>query len=226
MCRPAAIMMSHKGQTINLIAIDLSTSWNTSNVTQSLLSKDSSTHSGMPVPVLSRGALYGGLQDDANIYLWGGTTSPWNETFPGYKVPLPPQYSLWAYNQKSKIWDRFDTGQTIRNRPNGGPAAEATEQGLAFFFNGMVDDHSQTGNQFLLANDSKPFLEGMVVVDLAKKTAKNISTKAVVGDFPRSRGKMEYVKDVGSKGILVMIGGNRKNVQDYSNQFVGDLVSN
>lgn len=195
------------------------------NVTQAVIPKVSNAGTNLPVPVLSRGALYSGRPVDDSIYLWGGTTSPWNESFTGYVAPLPPQYSLWSYDRTLQRWDPFDTGQGVQNRPNSGASAEAPNLGLAFFLNGGIDDHSQAGDSFKLANDSKPFLEGMIVVDTVNKTARNVSTASVTGDYPISRGKMEYVKNVGPKGILVAIGGNRKNVQDYTNTFVGDLVS-
>ena len=209
-----------------MIEVDLESSWyRNRNVPQTSIKKEKNPSTGTPVPVLSRAALYQGSKDDPNIYLWGGTTSPWNTSFPDYRSPLPAQFSLWSYEKSSHSWSQFDTGLTIENRPNSGASAEAPEQGLAFYFNGMLDDHSQQDIQLALDNSSKPFLEGMIVVDTINKTAKNISTQAVVGDYPRSRGKMEYVKEIGPKGILVMIGGNRKYISDYSNQFVGDLVS-
>ena len=76
-----------------------------------------------------------------------------------------------------------------------------------------------------MGDGPKVFLEGMVVLDTDTKTARNLSTKAVVGDYPRSRGKMIYVDDVGATGILVQIGGNQKFVGDSNNEYIGDLVS-
>ena len=209
-----------------LIAVDLSTSWDwKTNVSETAIPKDKPSDSGTPVPVLSRGALYQGGRDDETFYLWGGTTSPWNKTFPGYRSPLSSQYALWKYNLTDQRWGQFDTGLTVENRPNSGAAAEAPDQGLAFYFNGMLDGHSQLGIEDKLDDAAKPFLDGMIVIDTANQTAKNISTKAVVGDYPRTRARMEYIEGVGDKGVLVLVGGNRKHISDYANQYVGDLVS-
>lgn len=75
-----------------------------------------------------------------------------------------------------------------------------------------------------LSPDTKMFQEGMIVIDHSNQTAKNISTKALVGDRPRTRGKMQYISGLGSHGIIVLIGGNEKDVADTSDQSLGDLV--
>ena len=121
-------------------------------------------------------------------------------------------------------WGQFDTGLTVENRPNSGASAEARDQNLAFYFNGQLDTGSQVQTEFTLGDNSKPFLEGMIVINTQDKTARNLSTQAVVGNYPRTRGRLEYVPSLGSKGILVQIGGNRKEVHNYDNQYVGDLV--
>lgn len=53
---------------------------------------------------------------------------------------------------------------------------------------------------------------GMIVVDLVNQTARNLSTDAVSGNTPRSRGGMMYIDEVGSHGMIVQIGGNYQNV--------------
>lgn len=63
------------------------------------------------------------------------------------------------------------------------------------------------------------------MVDHSNQTAKNISTKAVVGNKPRSRGEMQYMGGIGGNGIIVLIGGNEKIVSDTTDRGLGDLVS-
>ena len=65
----------------------------------------------------------------------------------------------------------------------------------------------------------------MIVVDTNNQTARNLSTRAVVGDNPRSRGEIQYIEELGGKGILVQIGGNQKNSGDASSSSMDDLVS-
>ena len=109
-------------------------------------------------------------------------------------------------------------------RPSSGSYVGTFDQSSSFYFNGQLDSGSETETQDL-GDDPKVFIEGMVVLDTNKKTARNLSTKAVVGDYPRSRGRMQYIKEPGVNGILVQIGGNQKFVGNWNNEYVGDLVS-
>lgn len=174
-------------------------------------------------PILSRGALYQGASDDTNIYLWGGTTSYTNTSFPGFELPSPAKQSLWAYNTILGDWNVFDVSRGSPNRPSSAASAEAPDQGLAFFLNSQIDSGSSSETQNL-GDEGKVFLEGMIVLDLKHRTARNVSTSALSGEKPRSRGRMQYIPGIGEKGILVHLGGNQKNVSDTTNSYLGDLV--
>ena len=209
-----------------LITVDLVKSWDwKTNISLNANFKDKNPKTGTSVPVTSIGTLYEGGADDHHIYLWGGSTSPLNTSSEGNRTPLPSQYSLWPYSVTEGTWGQVDTGLTIDNRPSGGASAEAPEQGLGFYFNGQLTSRSETQTKFTMDADAKQYLGGMVVIDTNKQTARNLSTQAVVGDYPRSRGKMQYVKDFGAKGILVQIGGNQKHIQDQSKAESDNLVS-
>lgn len=83
--------------------------------------------------------------------------------------------------------------------------------GLGFYFNGELDSGSEIETQSY-GDGVKQLIGGMIVVDLVNHTARNLSTDAVSGDMPRSRGSMIYIDDIGSHGIIVQIGGNHQNV--------------
>lgn len=208
-----------------LIAIDVSKPWDwKTNISEKVIVKGVNPKTGTDVPFLSRGALYHGMDDDENIYLWGGTTSYLNTSFPGWVTPYVSTYSLWSYSIISKQWDQHDVTQYIGpRRPSSASSAEAPDLGLAFYFNGEMDAGSEKDSGIQGADD-KVFLEGMIVIDTQNQTAKNISTAAVVGDTPRTRGGMQYVPGVGEKGVLVQIGGNQKPVGVAQDELVGDLV--
>lgn len=210
-----------------LIAVDMNNSWDwKANISETALNKTANPKTGTNPPVLSRGAMYHGTDEDENIYLWGGTTSEWNTNFPGYEGPSVQQYSLWSYNLVTQVWNQFDVTLASPNRPNSGSYAEATDQGLAFCLNGFLDDGSEIQTEGLIPN-SKQYLQGMIVIDTNNQTAKNLSTGAVVGTLPRSRGRMQYISGVGSNGILVQIGGNQQSVNNNTDSWInGDLVSN
>lgn len=207
-----------------MIAIDLEKSWDwKKDIAElaSLKTTDPKTH--FIPPILSRGALYQGMADDANIYLWGGTTSYTNTSFPGFQPPTSAKHSLWAYDTNSLQWTPFDVSEGSPNRPSSAAFAEAPDQGLAFFFNGQLDSGSSSETQNL-GDQAKVFMQGMIVLDLKNRAAKNLSTSAVSGLRPRSRGRMQYIPGIGEKGILVHAGGNQKIATDTTNSYVGDLV--
>ncbi|KAL8943773.1 MAG: hypothetical protein Q9216_000879 [Gyalolechia sp. 2 TL-2023] len=64
----------------------------------------------------------------------------------------------------------------------------------------------------------------MVVLDHSNQTATNVSTKTLVGERPRARGKMQYISGWGTNGIIVLIGGTQKLVTDTSDQNQGTLI--
>lgn len=59
------------------------------------------------------------------------------------------------------------------------------------------------------------FLDGMVIVDLHKQTARNVSTKAVSA-LARVRGGMVHVPLVGSDGVILLLGGGEKASSDLT----------
>lgn len=208
----------------NLIAVDLRESWDwKTNISERVIVKQKNPRTGTAPPFLSRGVLYQGTENDENIYFWGGTVSSINTSFPGWVAAQPAVYSLWSFNTRSEQWNQFDVHLDVPNRPSSASSAEAPDLGLAFYFNGEIDSGSALGSGIRAPND-KVFLEGMVILDTKNQTARNVSTKAVSGDLPRSRGRMQYVPGIGKKGILVQIGGNQKPVDDTQDRHVGDLV--
>ncbi len=101
--------------------------------------------------------------------------------------------------------------------------AGAREQHLSFYLNGQVDwgSSSQTAN---LDSSTSIYQPGMIVINHDTQTAMNVSTDALVGKKPRSRGGLQYMVGIGSKGLLVLIGGNQKDVSDTTDRGLGELV--
>jgi hypothetical protein len=66
----------------------------------------------------------------------------------------------------------------------------------------------------------------MLVIDLDAKTSNNISTVTISGNEPSIGGGLQYIADVGKKGILVAIGGQLSpENRTSSNSTNGRLVS-
>ena len=207
-----------------LIAVNMSTSWNwKTNISQGFLPKTPNPQTGTFPPVYSRGALYSSSPSDPNIYLYGGTTSFFNTSSPGYEIPYTSQYSLWSYDTNLRTWDQYDITAADPQRRNSGASAEAPDQGLAFYLNGQIDNGSAPATASL--GGVVQFLEGMLVINTTNQQAKNISTASFSGSAPRTRGKMQYVDGVGSNGIVVYLGGSAKSANTLDTQEIGALVS-
>lgn len=82
----------------------------------------------------------------------------------------------------------------------------------------MLDSGSEIQTQ-RFGNGIKQYLEGMIVIDTNNQTARNLSTRAVVGDMPRARGRMQYVSGIGDNGILVQIGGYQQSITNTTDSF-------
>ncbi|KAL8802228.1 MAG: hypothetical protein Q9182_003948 [Xanthomendoza sp. 2 TL-2023] len=207
-----------------LIAVDLSKPWDwKTNVSMKALLKPGKPEIDVTPPVTYRGALFFGSNADPNIYLWGGTTSKANTSFPGFIGPLPITFTMWSFNIVSQVWNHYDMTHDIQYRPSSGAFAEARDQHRSFWLNGQVDAGSQTQTT-RLDSSTKIFQEGLIIIDHSNQTAKNVSTKSLVGNKPRTRGRMQYLSTIGANGIIVLIGGNQKVVTDTTDRSLGDLV--
>ena len=190
-----------------IINVNLSTSWDwRANISETATNITANPATGTVPPQVVRGALYQGTSNDDSIYLYGGTTSSANTNFPGWLASYPPTYSLWSYDPGSTLWSQFDVSQNAPHRPSSGAAAEAMDQGLAFYFNGELDSGSSPDLGIIAGTNI--LIGGMVVINTTDQTARNLSTAQVSDNLARARGRMQYVPGVGEKGVLVLIGGS------------------
>ena len=192
------------------------------NISQSAFNITANPIIGSLPPQVVRGTLYHSSQDDDSIYLYGGTTSYANTSFPGWQPPAPSTYTLWAYDITSRQWTYYNIEQSAPYRPSNGAAAEAVDQGLAFYFNGELD--SGSSQSIDIVNGTSVFVSGMVVVNTTDQTARNLSTAQVSIDLARARGRMQYIPEVGEKGILVLIGGSIFPANQLMNVNSGNFV--
>jgi hypothetical protein len=100
-------------------------------------------------------------------------------------------------------WDSYRSdGLTT---PSYGAAAEAADQGLAFYLSGQTDNG--TAPSTVGTGDSQTLLDGMVVIDMVQHTTKNISINGMNDNQPRVGGALQYVPGLGTDGVLVALGG-------------------
>jgi hypothetical protein len=159
---------------------------------------------------------------DNRLYTFGGSVSNYNISFPGYTVPDDEKYSLYSYDLVTDTFERYPQ-TNLTTHPASCAAANIPALGLGFCYGGMIDNG--TDIEVNMNSTPKAFLTGMVVLDLNSQTSRNLSTKAVEVEG-RSRAGLHYVPGIGQKGILVMMGGGIKAVDNYNSSFAGSLVCN
>jgi hypothetical protein len=169
---------------------------------------------------MSRGALYPDPTDPKKFWLFGGATAVDNTTFSGYQLPQPEAWSLWSYQSDADLWTGYDMSSSGIHRPASAPTIYVPGKGLAVWFNGMQDRGSAAETTVL--DVTTRFLDGMVIVDLNKQTARNVSTAAVSG-LARVRGGMVHIPLAGSDGIIVLVGGGEKTSADLTHDWKGEF---
>lgn len=160
---------------------------------------------GMTWPVNVReGALFGGSDSSDTLYMFGGTTMDFNQSFPYYLIPPTEQYAMWAYDMSSDLWSAFDTSSSGITIPSRGANAEAPNHGLAFHVGGQIDAGTAKTTQHL--GEDTVGLGGMVVLDTASTKMKNVTVEDSIKSN-RQGGGMVYVDNFGDAGVLVLLGG-------------------
>lgn len=197
--------------------------WKT-NVSETTRNITTDPSTGSLPPEMVRGALYQGPAGDDSIYLYGGTTSYLNASFPGRHSGTPASYSLWSWNYASQEWKQYDISADAPYRPSNGAFTDAPDQGLAFWFNGELDQGSSSATQFL-GPSATIDLPGMIVINMTDHSAKNLSTSAVGEGQSRTRGRMQYIKGIGEKGVVVLIGGSTSTAAQLGTSSDGNLVN-
>ncbi|KAJ5578364.1 uncharacterized protein N7459_007328 [Penicillium hispanicum] len=124
-----------------LITVSLNSSWDwKTNISVQALNLTANPNTGTSPPNNVLGALYVGAPDDPNIYLYGGTVSFANRSFPGFAWPTSMAYTLWSHGTLDNVWNQYDISQTVPYRPAGGAWTEATDRGMAFYLNAILTE--------------------------------------------------------------------------------------
>ncbi|KAF2491506.1 hypothetical protein BU16DRAFT_120146 [Lophium mytilinum] len=205
-----------------LLEYDLKTSWDwKTNISYSAFEKTPNPGTGTLPPNFIRGTMFQGPANDSELYTYGGTTFRGNMSVANRSASYSQQYSLWSFDSASNAWGQYDLKQNWR--PNFGAAAEAYDQGLAFYLNGQIDVGTDQGT--LDFGNTTIYIDGMLVIDLVRQTAVNISTTGMKDYIPRVGGALQYVPGVGDDGVLVAIGGQVDEKSRVSTPTSGQLLN-
>ncbi|KAF2688678.1 hypothetical protein K458DRAFT_292990 [Lentithecium fluviatile CBS 122367] len=150
------------------------------------------------------GTMFHGRYNDTKIYTYGGSTFRGNESFPNKDTGFhySEEHPLWSFDNDSEVWNSY---ANQFSPPSYGAAAEAPDQGLAFYLSGRTDNG--TAPSTLQDGDSQTLLDGMMVIDMVQHMAKNISITGMTDNQPRIGSALQYAPGIGTNGILVALGG-------------------
>lgn len=201
-----------------IFEIDMSASWDaTTNFTEKRIGRFGNSAMHANPPNMVRGALYRGPATDRRLFTFGGSTFLANQSDPDWKPPSSDEFSLWSYDTEVMTWGQYDITAAVPRRPNWGSVAEAVSLGIGFFLNGQVDRGSSdtlysmteyiNGTLSNETNNHITYLGGLVIIDLATQTTRNVSTDTL--GAPRVGGGLVYSPRFGKskKGTLVAFGG-------------------
>jgi hypothetical protein len=201
------------------MTIDMTKSWDSNtNLPIKALQK------GTGIPYLTRGAMYPHPAGNKTFLSFGGTVAMDNTTFSGWQAAQDESKSIYSYDVAGNSWQGSDLTSSGLIRPCSGASAYSKDKGLGFYYNGEQDWGSS--QQARALNDTIKFIDGMVVLDLHNQSApaRNLSTAAVSASG-RVRSQMVHVPLPGSDGILVLLGGGEKPLNDFTHNWKGTLVS-
>lgn len=197
--------------------IDLGDSWDTA--TNYTVTQIGRFGNGFNPPYMVRGALYRNSFKDSKLFTFGGSTFIANTTDPAWTMPSSDEISLWSYDTSSQTWAQYDVSSAVPRRPNRGLVTEAIPLGTGFFVNGQIDRGSDSalysaveyvgGVASNSTNDEISYLDGMLIVDMATQTVRNVSTETLGAS--RVAGGLVWAQRFGKteNGTVVAFGGMR-----------------
>ncbi|KAF2003006.1 hypothetical protein P154DRAFT_573415 [Amniculicola lignicola CBS 123094] len=195
-----------------LLQLDLKTSWNwKENIYFTAFEQNANT-SGSSITLRTdgvMGTMFQGPSNDPNVYVYGGTAFQGNNTFPSGKQKTfakNDQFTLWGYDNSTKLSTPHDVGHSSTLMPSYGAAAEAPDQGLAFYLSGQKDKGTSS-QDWETGGYLKTLLGGMQVIDMVNHFSREISLSGLKDEQPRVGGGLQYIPGVGDRGVLVTLGG-------------------
>ncbi|KAH6642567.1 hypothetical protein C7974DRAFT_409113 [Boeremia exigua] len=212
-----------------MLQLDLRQSWDwLTNISWHAFETTPNPRTGARVKqAMVKGSLFHGPYSSPEIWTYGGTLFRGNDTFlmsvsPNAFRDQSNVYPLWSFDNKTNLWNQYDIGTL--NTPSYGSSTEAPDQGLAFYLHGQTDNGTNTDAR--LSGDIQILLDGMIVIDLARHTSRNVSTTGMKDPQPRLGGGLQYVPGIGRDGLLVALGGKvLDGTQPVTSQSRGRLLS-
>lgn len=220
--------------------IDLTHSWDVSSLDsgykETRIGRLSGNRQGANPPNMVRGGLYRGPKESSNkLYTFGGSTFLANTTDPDWQTPLQYPDSLWSFDTEAKTWETIDVGYAVPGRPNRGGVTEDIKHAVGFFLNGQYDhgssealytevEYTPNGELNNASNSSITYLDQLIVIDLIKEHARNVSTSSL--GAPRVSPGLIYAPGFGqtTHGTLLTFGGMKSSGQGEDTFTNGELV--
>ncbi|KAI5838807.1 hypothetical protein DFP73DRAFT_563252 [Morchella snyderi] len=208
------------GTNKNLLSLDMTQqwSWRDDDMPLRVLDDQKQQQSTRP-PSLTSGALWPWKNF---LYLFGGTTNRLNDSFVGHATPTTDDVVMWKYDIEKTIWApiSFRNNSAIMLRLFNGASTVVSNQGLAFHLGGVIDNGTLP-----VSGSGVSFVNSFYAFNLTDESASKLGTDGLGDTSYRTNAQMVNIPDLGSKGILVLLGGGYKNSSANEMDWKGDLIS-
>jgi hypothetical protein len=159
-----------------------------------------------PPSLLREGGLFQNNDAGEVLFVYGGVMANFTMGKSSPRSNSPVDNNLRSISPVNGSWSSQELGLEATFSPQQGASVQAGQQGLAFYFNGVV------GNK-----ESREPHPRMIVLDLHNRTARNVSTATISPSGARVGATLQYVPAVGKKGALILIGGGMRQKDDGVN---------
>jgi hypothetical protein len=197
-----------------LVQLDLSRPWDSHEGGPRMLFVDHGGMSTDPPALLREGGLFQDDNTDSALFVYGGSASNSTVGTPGPRSKSFVGNSLWSIIPSNGSWSSTDLNLEATHSPQHGASSQAAEQGLAFYFNGVIG-----------VEESREPHTRMMVIDLRERKAKNVSTATISPSGARVGPTLQYIPGLGEKGVLILIGGGViQNGGDTNTHELGSMM--
>lgn len=155
-----------------------------------------------PPANLVGGALYEVTTRLEQINLYGGAVIAFDDKFNNLTKINSLADSVWEYDTKSRAWSTLSSTDQGLNVSRHSAHAQASEHHLTFYLD----------------------VEGLIVRNTSTGAVSHISGTSLPGGASRIGAGLQYIPDIGTKGILILIGGATVSDHWASTSTFGELV--
>jgi len=196
-----------------LVKVDLSYSWNVLNNDRPITyvsSPDPSNHP--PSSLIESGIFY----DNEIFYIYGGGLAASDRSAFQPIITTPIRNEIWSFSNSNDSWSSTRIKElTSSYAPMHALSVQAPEQGLFFYFNGILNNGSS----------ESPYPH-MIIINTRTNDVRIVSTGSISPGTARVGAILQYLPLLGTRGALVLFGGATRHNDNMTTDPWGTMVAN